>query len=117
MNCFNITFLINLTNQFITIMTSSKRSLGENGVTKVNLWRVEILTSQRYTKQVIAGFQICLAKKEVPAREERGELCEPDGGVGPALRTAVVSVGQGASHLDEGTRQTLIDPDSVSKIS
>ena len=46
-----------------------------------------------------------------------GRLCEPDGGVGPALRTTVVPVGQGASHLDQRTGQTLIDPQSVSNIS
>ena len=45
------------------------------------------------------------------------ELCKPDGGVGPALRTTVVSISQGASHLDQRTGQTFIDPHSVSSIS
>ena len=40
-------------------------------------------------------------------------LGEPDGGVGPAVGTAVVSVGQGAPHLYEGTRQTLVDAHHV----
>ena len=46
-----------------------------------------------------------------------GRLGEPDGGVCPALRTTVVSVCQGAAHLDERTGQTLIDHHSVSNIS
>ena len=53
----------------------------------------------------------------IGTRKSRLWLGKPDGGVGPALRTTVISISQGASHLDQRTGQTLIDPHSVSYIS
>ena len=73
---------------------------------------------RRYINSVTSKGGLKRVISDLRTKPEPGpELCEPDGGVCPTLRTTVVSVCQGAAHLDERTGQTLIDHHSVSNIS